>query len=97
MMRVTVLAVGRLRPAFREAADEYLRRLRRYGETLEIEVREAGKAPSAAESLRLEGERLKAKVPPGHTWLPWTGKGRAGPARWPPSASATGETRGDRW
>jgi len=65
MMRVTVLAVGRLRPAFREAADEYLRRIRRYGPIDEVEVRDSGKAPSAAEAVRQEGERLRGKIPSG--------------------------------
>lgn len=65
MKRVTVLAVGRLRPAFREAADEYLRRLKRYAPAEEVEVREAGKSPSPAEALRVEGERLRGKIPPG--------------------------------
>lgn len=65
MMRVTVLAVGRLRPAFREAADEYLRRIRRHGPIDEIEVRDAGTARSAAEAVRQEGERLRGKIPSG--------------------------------
>jgi 23S rRNA (pseudouridine1915-N3)-methyltransferase len=64
-LRLTVLAVGKLRPALREAADEYLRRLRRYGPIAEHEVREAGKAPSPAEALRLEGERLRQRIEPG--------------------------------
>lgn len=53
---------------FRTVADEYAERLGRYGSFGEIEVREAGKAPTAAEALRQEGERLRAKVESG-TWL----------------------------
>ncbi|HWA58519.1 MAG TPA: 23S rRNA (pseudouridine(1915)-N(3))-methyltransferase RlmH [Gemmatimonadales bacterium] len=64
-MKTTLLAVGKLRPAFRHAADEYLSRLRRYGPTDEIEVREAGKSPTAAESLREEAGRLAGKLPGG--------------------------------
>lgn len=64
-LKLTVLAVGKLRPAFREAADEYLRRLRRYGPVEEVEVREAGKAPNPAESLRVEGTRLRERIETG--------------------------------
>ena len=61
-MQVTVLAVGRLRPIFRAAADEYLRRLTRYGTFVEQEVKEAGSASSPTEAIRIEGERLGDKV-----------------------------------
>ena len=64
-LRLTVLAVGKLRPVFREATDEYLRRLRRYGPVEEHEVREAGKAPSPGEALRQEAERLRQRIEPG--------------------------------
>ena len=64
-MRLTLLAVGKLRPALREAADEYLRRLRRYADVVEIEVREAGKAPNAEAGRRQEGTRLRERVPAG--------------------------------
>jgi 23S rRNA (pseudouridine1915-N3)-methyltransferase len=60
-----VLAVGRLRPIFRAAADEYLRRLGRYHKTAEVEVREAGNASSPAAALKLEGERLGDRIAPG--------------------------------
>lgn len=64
-MQLTLLAVGKLRPVFRAAADEYLRRLARYGRADEIEVREAGKAPSAEEGCRQEGTRLRERIGPG--------------------------------
>lgn len=64
-MHLTLLAVGKLRPVFRAPADEYLGRLERYGPTIEIEVREAGKAPTVAEALRQEGERLREKLESG--------------------------------
>jgi 23S rRNA (pseudouridine1915-N3)-methyltransferase len=56
-VRLTLLAVGKLRPAYRAAADDYLRRLRRHLTLDEVEVREVG----------LEGEaaRLEARIPPG--------------------------------
>jgi 23S rRNA (pseudouridine1915-N3)-methyltransferase len=63
-MRITVLAVGKLRPVFRAAADEYLGRLAHYADAMEIEVREAGKAPSPAEALRREGKRLQERLEP---------------------------------
>ncbi len=64
-MQLTLLAVGKLRPVFRAAADEYLRRLARYGRAAEIEVREAGKAPNAEEGCRQEGARLRERIGPG--------------------------------
>jgi 23S rRNA (pseudouridine1915-N3)-methyltransferase len=64
-LRLTILAVGKLRPMYREVADEYLRRLKRYTPVQEMEVREAGKAPNIAEALRQEGGRLRAKFESG--------------------------------
>ena len=64
-MRLTLLAVGKLGPAFRDIADEYLRRLKRYADVVEIEVREAGKAPNAEEGRRQEGARLRDRLPEG--------------------------------
>ena len=62
-MEIRVLAVGKLKPALREAADDYLRRLRRYADVTEIEIREAGTAPTAAEARRQEGARLRERLP----------------------------------
>ena len=64
-MQLTLLAVGRLRPIFRAAADEYLRRLTRYHKITETEVREAGNTSDPAVALKLEGERLGARIAPG--------------------------------
>jgi 23S rRNA (pseudouridine1915-N3)-methyltransferase len=64
-LKTTIVAVGKLRPVLRAAADEYLGRLKRYAITEEVEVREAGKAPTAAESLKQEGERLQSRIPTG--------------------------------
>lgn len=62
-MTTTFLAVGKLRPAFREACDLYVARLRRYGEVVEREVREAPAGQSPAEQRRTEGKRLLERVP----------------------------------
>ncbi len=64
-MEITLLAVGRLRPAFREAADDYLARLEHYARVTEIEVREAGRAPTPELMRAQESERLHQKVKPG--------------------------------
>jgi len=58
-----LLAVGRLRPAFREACDEYLARLRRYGPVDERQIKEAPATASPGEQRRIEGRRLLDKVP----------------------------------
>jgi 23S rRNA (pseudouridine1915-N3)-methyltransferase len=61
-MRIVMLAVGKLRPAFRPAADEYLRRLARYGRIEEIEVREA-RAATPAEARERDSAALRARLP----------------------------------
>jgi 23S rRNA (pseudouridine1915-N3)-methyltransferase len=58
-------AVGRLRPCFRQAVDEYLGRLRRFGAVEEREVREAGRAGNPVAQRREEGARLRDAIPPG--------------------------------
>lgn len=62
-MELHLLAVGKLRPAFRAAADDYLRRLARVVSVREQEVREAGRAGSVARQRSEEGARLLAAVP----------------------------------
>lgn len=62
-MRIALLAVGRLRPAYRALCDEYLARIRRHAEIREVEVREAGRAGSAEVQRREEGKRLRAALP----------------------------------
>lgn len=62
-METHLLAVGRLRPCFREACDDYLRRLRRYGPVREQEAREAARAATPELRRREEGDRLAALVP----------------------------------
>lgn len=62
-MQLHLLAVGKLRPAFREACDEYLRRLRRVVNVSEREVREAGRAGSITQQRDEEGKRLLEALP----------------------------------
>jgi 23S rRNA (pseudouridine1915-N3)-methyltransferase len=72
-----VLAVGRLRPAFRQAADDYLRRLRRFATVTEGEAREAGREASGAVARRKEGERLRERLPAGAHLVALDRAGRA--------------------
>ena len=78
-MTLLLLAVGRLRAAYREACDDYLRRLGRYARVGEAEVREATRAPTVAAQREEEAERLRARLPGGTTVValaregsPWT-------------------------
>ena len=64
-MNLHLLAVGKLRPAFREAADEYVRRLKRFARLEEREIREAGRAGNPTAQRREETKRLAAAVPGG--------------------------------
>ena len=64
-MELLLLVVGKLRPTFRAAADDYLRRLGRHHKVREVEVREASRAPTVDAQRRDEGERLRAKLPAG--------------------------------
>jgi len=66
-VRTTLLAIGKLRPAFREACDEYVARLRRFGDFTEREIREPSASLPDAERMAREGERLLAGVPAGAT------------------------------
>jgi 23S rRNA (pseudouridine1915-N3)-methyltransferase len=78
-MTLLVLAVGRLRAAYREACDDYLRRLGRHARVEEAEVREASRAPTVEAQREEEAERLRARLPGGSTVValaregsPWT-------------------------
>lgn len=64
-MQITLLAVGRLRPAFRAACDDYARRIGRHARFAEIEVREASRAPTVAGQREEEADRLRARLPSG--------------------------------
>jgi 23S rRNA (pseudouridine1915-N3)-methyltransferase len=62
-MDVTLLAVGKLRPAFRQACDEYLKRLGRWARVSEVEVREASRAPTAEVGRVQEAAALLRRLP----------------------------------
>ncbi len=77
-MTIVVLAVGRLRPAFRAAADDYLVRLKRYAKVEEVELREP-RAATPAEARRREAAALTDRLPDGaavvalaRTGSPWS-------------------------
>jgi 23S rRNA (pseudouridine1915-N3)-methyltransferase len=61
-----IIAVGRLRPYYREACDDYLRRLRRYARVEEREIRETGKG-SVAVGERRDDAAVIERVPPAAT------------------------------
>lgn len=66
-MELIVLCVGRLRPYYREACDDYLRRLGKHVKVREAEVREASRAPTAEAQREEEAERLRGRLPQGST------------------------------
>ncbi|HEX6091360.1 MAG TPA: 23S rRNA (pseudouridine(1915)-N(3))-methyltransferase RlmH [Gemmatimonadales bacterium] len=66
-MEITLLAVGRLRPAYRAACDDYVRRIGRHLRFTEVEVREASRAPTLAAQRAEEAGRLRSRLPPGAT------------------------------
>jgi 23S rRNA (pseudouridine1915-N3)-methyltransferase len=104
-MRTLLLAVGKLRPAFREACDEYLTRIRRYGPIDEREVREAGRASTPALRRREESARLAGAIPQGARVVlldregsPWNSEGLAEQVdRWRASGSLTTLVIGGAW
>ncbi len=66
-MDISIVAVGKLRPFYRQAVDDYLRRLKRYATLKEHEVREASRSPTALVQRAEEAARLEARVPDGST------------------------------
>ncbi len=64
-MDICVVAVGKLRPYYREAFDDYARRLQRYVTFREHEVREASRAPNVAGQRAEEAERLGPRIAEG--------------------------------
>jgi len=64
-VEIAVVAVGKLRPYYREAFDDYARRLQRYGTFREHEVREASRAPTVAAQRAEEAQRLHARITEG--------------------------------
>ena len=76
-MDLIILAVGRLRSSYREACDDYLRRLSRYAKPREVEIREASRAPTADAQREEEATRLLARVPGGATVVALAREGQA--------------------
>lgn len=71
--------MGKLRPYYRAACDDYLRRLRHYGPVVEREVREASRAATAELRRREESARLAEAIPAGSSvivlhrgGMPWS-------------------------
>jgi 23S rRNA (pseudouridine1915-N3)-methyltransferase len=63
-MHTQLLAVGKLRPAYRVLCDDYLRRLLRYGAVEERELRESARAATTTQRRREETARIEAAIPP---------------------------------
>jgi 23S rRNA (pseudouridine1915-N3)-methyltransferase len=66
-MDLAVVSVGKLRPYYRNAADDYLRRLRRYATPTEHEIREASRAPTVSLQRAEEAARLETRILEGST------------------------------
>jgi 23S rRNA (pseudouridine1915-N3)-methyltransferase len=62
-LEINLVAVGKLRPYYRAALDDYGKRLRRYAAFREHEVREASRAPNVAAQRLEEAQRLTSRVP----------------------------------
>ncbi|HKV74742.1 MAG TPA: 23S rRNA (pseudouridine(1915)-N(3))-methyltransferase RlmH [Gemmatimonadales bacterium] len=76
-MELVLAAVGRLRPSFRQAADEYLERLAHYARIAETEIREASRAGSVERQRAEEAERLTARLPSGAVLVALAREGEA--------------------
>jgi 23S rRNA (pseudouridine1915-N3)-methyltransferase len=74
-VEISVAAVGKLRPYYREAADDYAGRLKRYVTLHEREVREISRAPTLAAQMADEAKRLEAKIAAGSTVVALTRDG----------------------
>ena len=81
-MSYTVMAVGKLREKpYRQMADEYLKRLSRYGKFVEVELPDlpepANASPAAQEQLKArEGEMMLARIKPSDHVIALTIPGR---------------------
>jgi 23S rRNA (pseudouridine1915-N3)-methyltransferase len=62
---INLVAVGKLRPYYREALDDYGKRIQRYTVFREHEVREASRSPNIAAQRLEEAERLTSRIPGG--------------------------------
>ena len=61
-MRLTIVAVGKLRPYYRQACDDYRRRLQRFATIDEVEIRPAARLPETHQRSR-ETDRLEERLP----------------------------------
>ncbi len=71
-MDTLLLAVGRLRPYYREAYDDYVRRLGKYLKIRDAEVREANEREQEAERLRRHLRQGMTVVALARTGEPWS-------------------------
>ena len=62
-MQISLVAVGKLRPSYREAFADYARRIQRYAGFQVYEVREASRAPNVVVQRAEEAERLARHLP----------------------------------
>jgi 23S rRNA (pseudouridine1915-N3)-methyltransferase len=76
-MKLTLAVVGRLRPYYRQAADEYLERTRRFWSLDEREVREGGREGNEIAQRRAEGVLLRTALPTGAMIVALDGGGSA--------------------
>jgi 23S rRNA (pseudouridine1915-N3)-methyltransferase len=66
-VEIGIVAVGKLRSYYRDAADDYARRLKRHVSFQEHQVREASRAPTLETQLADEAKRLNSALAPGTT------------------------------
>lgn len=64
-MRITLVAVGRLRPALRELCDDYATRISRWAEYREVELREAARAGPPPVQRQRESRAILDALPAG--------------------------------
>ncbi len=74
-MEIGIVAVGKLRSYYRQAADDYARRLTRYVTFREHEVREASRAPTIDAQRVEEAKRLEARIADGASVVALTREG----------------------
>jgi 23S rRNA (pseudouridine1915-N3)-methyltransferase len=74
---LNLVAVGKLRPYYREAFEDYARRLQRYVSFRVHEVREASRAPTVAVQKAEEAKRIGVKIDDGASVIALTRDGSA--------------------
>jgi 23S rRNA (pseudouridine1915-N3)-methyltransferase len=80
-LEIGIVAVGKLRSYYRDAADDYARRLKRYVTLHELEVRETSRAPTIQTQLADEAKRLGSKIASGAGFVALTREGSAWSSR----------------